>query len=50
MGSNDVNITPREIGFAHSVQHKGPRDSWYSQKIKPKHVDWLCKILIRHIT
>jgi hypothetical protein len=27
MGSNDVNITPREIGFAHSVQHKGPRDS-----------------------
>jgi hypothetical protein len=27
MGSNDVNITPREIGSAHSIRHKSPRNN-----------------------
>jgi hypothetical protein len=27
MGSNDVNITPREIGYAHFIRHKGPQNN-----------------------
>jgi hypothetical protein len=33
MGLNNVNITPREIGSAHFVRHRGPWNSWYSQEI-----------------
>jgi hypothetical protein len=50
MGSNDVNITPREIGSAHSIRHKSPRNNWNSQEIKLKHLDQLCKTPMRRIT
>jgi hypothetical protein len=50
MGLNDVNNTPREIGYAQSIQHKSPQDNWYSQEIEPRCLDQLCKIPIGCIT
>ncbi len=50
MGSNDVNNTPREIDYAQFVHHRGPRDNWYSQEIKPRRLDKLCKTLVGRIT
>jgi hypothetical protein len=50
MGSNDVNNTPREIGFPQYVQHKDRRYCWYFKEVEARHLEQLWITQVGHIT
>ncbi len=49
MGSNDMNNTPKENGYAQYVQHKNKWYNWYSKEVEPRHLNQLWKTPIAQI-